>query len=94
MRVTEIYESIQGEGFLTGTPSVFLRAAGCNLRCWFCDTPFASWYPEGEDLAVEEILASLGRYECRHAVRRWARRAVRLRRVAPRNPERPSARKP
>lgn len=68
MRVTEIYESIQGEGFLTGTPSVFLRAAGCNLRCWFCDTPFASWYPEGEDLAVEEILASISRYDCRHAV--------------------------
>jgi 7-carboxy-7-deazaguanine synthase len=68
MRVAEIYESLQGEGFLTGTPSVFLRAAGCNLRCWFCDTPFASWYPEGEDLAVEEILERMGRYDCQHAV--------------------------
>jgi 7-carboxy-7-deazaguanine synthase len=68
MRVSEIYKSIQGEGFLTGTESVFLRAAGCNLRCWFCDTPFASWYPDGEDLAVEEILQQLQEFDCRHAV--------------------------
>ncbi|NLF69321.1 MAG: 7-carboxy-7-deazaguanine synthase QueE [Candidatus Anammoximicrobium sp.] len=68
MRVCEIYESVQGEGILTGTPSVFVRAAGCNLRCWFCDTPFASWYPEGEDLSVEEILAQAGRFGAGHVV--------------------------
>ena len=56
MRIAEIYSSLQGEGLLTGTPSVFIRASGCNLRCWFCDTPFTSWQPEGEDLSVAEIM--------------------------------------
>ena len=41
---------------LTGTDSVFVRTSGCNLRCWFCDTPYTSWEPEGEDLSVDEIL--------------------------------------
>jgi 7-carboxy-7-deazaguanine synthase len=56
MRIAEIFRSLQGEGFLTGADSVFVRASGCNLRCWFCDTPYTSWEPEGEDLSVEEIL--------------------------------------
>jgi 7-carboxy-7-deazaguanine synthase len=57
MRVAEIYSSVQGEGRLTGTPSVFVRASGCNLRCWFCDTPYTSWLPEGEDMSVDEIVS-------------------------------------
>ena len=40
----------------TGTPSVFVRTSGCNLRCGFCDTPYTSWEPEGEDFSVDEIL--------------------------------------
>ena len=59
MRIAEIFRSIQGEGFLTGTESVFLRVSGCNLRCGFCDTRYASWEPEGEDLSVEEILGRI-----------------------------------
>lgn len=55
MRIAEIYQSLQGEGFLTGTPSVFVRTSGCNLRCRYCDTPFASWNPEGDDRSVDEV---------------------------------------
>ncbi|MGD0382583.1 MAG: 7-carboxy-7-deazaguanine synthase QueE [Thermoguttaceae bacterium] len=56
MKIAEIFRSLQGEGRMTGTDSVFVRASGCNLRCGFCDTPYASWSPEGEDLSVDEIL--------------------------------------
>lgn len=59
MRVAEIYRSIQGEGLLTGTASVFIRTSGCNLRCWFCDTPYTSWAPEGEDRPLDDILAKV-----------------------------------
>ena len=68
MRIAEIYFSIQGEGLLTGTESVFVRAGGCNLRCRFCDTPFTSWHPEGDDLSVDEILAEAARFDCKHVV--------------------------
>ena len=57
MRIAELYQSVQGEGLLTGVPSVFVRASGCNLRCGFCDTPYTSWAPEGDDRSVGEILA-------------------------------------
>ena len=68
MRIAEIYRSKQGEGRLAGTESVFVRVSGCNLRCVFCDTPFASWRPEGEDLAVSEIVEAALRFGPTHAV--------------------------
>ncbi|MDP7303164.1 MAG: 7-carboxy-7-deazaguanine synthase QueE, partial [Pirellulaceae bacterium] len=68
MRTAEIYNSTQGEGFLTGTESVFVRASGCNLRCWFCDTPHSSWRPEGDDLSVDEILARVLRFDIQHVI--------------------------
>lgn len=68
MRVAEIYKSIQGEGLLTGAESVFVRVSGCNLRCWFCDTPYASWHPEGDDLAVDEIVDRVAHWDCDHVV--------------------------
>ena len=68
MRIAEIYLSRQGEGFLTGTESVFVRVSGCNLRCHYCDTPFASWRPEGEDLSAAEIQEQVLAYDCPHVV--------------------------
>lgn len=68
IRVSEIYASVQGEGRLTGTPSIFLRTSGCNLRCWFCDTKFASWQPEGEHWTHDQIVESVRQLEPRHLV--------------------------
>jgi 7-carboxy-7-deazaguanine synthase len=68
MKVSEIFYSIQGEGMLAGVPSVFIRASGCNLRCVWCDTPYASWNPEGEDRALDSILAEALHYGAGHVV--------------------------
>lgn len=68
MRIAEIYASVQGEGMLTGTPSVFIRVSGCNLRCSFCDTPYASWRPEGESMSIDEIVETSLAFDIRHVV--------------------------
>jgi 7-carboxy-7-deazaguanine synthase len=56
LRIAETFVSRQGEGTLTGVPSFFIRTSGCNLRCWFCDTPYASWKPEGGRQNVAELV--------------------------------------
>ncbi len=68
MRIAEIFHSIQGEGLLAGVPSVFVRTSGCNLRCHWCDTPYASWKPEGSEISVEEILRKVSEWDCHHVV--------------------------
>lgn len=68
MFVAEIFHSIQGEGELAGVPSVFVRTSGCNLRCRWRDTPYASWEPEGEELAVGEIVGRVEAFPSRHCV--------------------------
>jgi 7-carboxy-7-deazaguanine synthase len=64
MRISEIFRSVQGEGRLTGAESVFVRACGCNLRCGYCDTPYASSSPEGIEMSVEEILRRIEGLAC------------------------------
>ena len=68
MRIAEIFHSIQGEGLLAGVPSIFIRTSGCNLRCHWCDTPYASWKPEGPEISIEEILKKLTQWNCDHVV--------------------------
>jgi 7-carboxy-7-deazaguanine synthase len=71
MRISEIFRSVQGEGRLTGTEGVFVRACGCNLRCGYCDTPYASWSPEGIEMSVAEIVRRVEGLACsgeRHVV--------------------------
>jgi 7-carboxy-7-deazaguanine synthase len=68
VRVAEIFYSIQGEGRLLGTPSIFIRTSGCNLRCVWCDTPYTSWRPEGEAWGLEEIVARVKKFPARHVV--------------------------
>lgn len=68
MHIAEIFYSIQGEGRLAGTPSVFIRTSGCNLRCWFCDTDYTSWHPQGDDYSVEKVLAQVAEFPAHHAV--------------------------
>ena len=68
MRISEIFYSIQGEGELTGVPTVFIRTSGCNLRCRWCDTPYASWKPEGDEMGIEEILSEVKKHPARHCV--------------------------
>lgn len=68
LRIAEIFTSLQGEGIWMGVPSTFVRVSGCNLRCTWCDTPYASWNPEGPTIALDAILAKVSESDIRHVV--------------------------
>ena len=68
LRIAEIFASIQGEGIWTGTPSTFVRVSGCNLRCVWCDTPYASWSPEGPTLTIDRICQEVESHGIEHVV--------------------------
>lgn len=59
MRVNEIFYSLQGEGFNTGMPAVFIRFSGCNLQCPFCDTNHA----DGKEMTEGDIIEEVSRYK-------------------------------
>ena len=58
--IVEIFYSIQGEGYHSGIPSIFIRFGGCNLRCPWCDTNFDIW----EDMSLGEIVNKLSKFDC------------------------------
>lgn len=64
MKINEIFYSLQGEGFYTGTASVFVRFSGCNLRCPFCDTE----HLEGVEMSEEEIVKVVASFPAQHVV--------------------------
>ena len=66
--ISESFVSIQGEGKLTGVPSWFVRLAGCNLRCRWCDTPYASWNPEKTVRTIDELVEEAVASGTKHAV--------------------------
>lgn len=66
--ISETFLSLQGEGKLTGVPSWFCRVSGCNLRCAWCDTPYASWEPSGSKRTVESLIDEARATGVNHAV--------------------------
>ena len=62
--VTEVFYSIQGESTWAGLPCAFVRLSGCNLRCRYCDTPYA--YEPGDLMQITDILSRLEGFECTH----------------------------
>jgi len=62
LKVNEIFYSIQGESSFAGTPCVFIRLTGCNLRCSYCDTRYA--YEDGEIMELSEISEKAASFGC------------------------------
>ena len=62
LTISEIFHSIQGESTAAGRPCVFVRLAACDLRCRWCDTPYA--FTGGQRLSVDEVMAAVERVPC------------------------------
>src|SRR3990172_10287084 len=62
LTVNEIFYSIQGESTRAGQPCVFVRLTACDLRCTWCDTPYA--FHEGRKRSVDDVVAEVSRFEC------------------------------
>jgi 7-carboxy-7-deazaguanine synthase len=62
LTINEIFHSIQGESTHTGRPCVFVRLTACDLRCSWCDTPYA--FTEGSKVSIDEVIARVEQYGC------------------------------
>ena len=62
LTVFEIYRSIQGESTHVGRPCVFVRLAACDLRCTWCDTPYA--FTGGTKMSIDEVMAAIRAEQC------------------------------
>jgi len=62
LTVNEIFHSIQGESTYAGRRCVFVRLTACDLRCSWCDTPYA--FHEGRKMSLDDILAEVERHDC------------------------------
>ena len=62
LTINEIFHSIQGESTHTGRPCVFVRLTACDLRCSWCDTPYA--FTEGRKQSLDDVIAEVDRYDC------------------------------
>lgn len=68
IRINKIFYSLQGEGFLAGTPSVFVRLAGCSLRCEWCDTKYAWEQTAGQYYSIDKIVQAVQESPTRYVV--------------------------
>lgn len=64
MLIYEIFKSIQGESTYAGLPCIFVRLAGCNLNCTWCDTPYARVPDEAVEMSIPEVVEEVGGFNC------------------------------
>jgi 7-carboxy-7-deazaguanine synthase len=62
LTINEIFHSIQGESTHAGRPCVFVRLTACDLRCSWCDTPYA--FHEGRKMTVDQVVEQVGGFDC------------------------------